>query len=117
MGKLFTLIPAGPVGGDMTSRFRVQLNKKPTVQEFINAVKENKEWGSISIRDKAGKTLLHIGYDHGKLNNYERIESKIKKYAECVVIKATANGGYSNMDYVLTIKKQWGDLLCWRRSQ
>lgn len=106
MGKLFTLVSDGPCGGDMTSRFKVYFDKKTTVQEFVDAVKDNsKEWGGISIRNKKGATLLNIGYRYGVLPELKRLEPEIRKYAEYTITKATANGGWSNMDYVLTVKK------------
>lgn len=87
---------------DCTAGYEIHLTKQYTVKEFIDEVLTKDEWGVISISDgteawyNSGTPLVE--YKRGNLLNKMPDE-----YLDKVIIKATAFGGYSNMDYKLMV--------------
>lgn len=99
---MFRLIAAGPVGGDETRSYIVDLDYEYTVEQFIREVLlNNREWGYIGIYHKD-----HVfgypacTYNYGNLTSEfpgEYLDRKIK----CV----TASGGWSRMDYRIVLEE------------
>ncbi len=90
-------------GGDCTAPYAVMLDKEYTVEEFVNAVLTNKaEWGYIGIEHK-GATFgaPNCEYKYGHLLNELPQEVLCEK-----VVSARAHGGWTRMDYYLTINKK-----------
>ncbi len=87
-------------GGDCTAPYAVELDKEYTVQEFVTAVlSKSKEWGYIGIEHKlATFGEPHCEYRYGQLLSELPPETLCKK-----VISARAHGGYTRMDYYLSV--------------
>lgn len=100
MGKQIELVHlAGPFG-DCCSSYAVKFPTDMTVQEFIETVvAENPgEWGRIGF-----------GWNHPKLAEYNHgsiiYTSEYAKYKSKKIIKVDAHGGWSLMDYNITLKE------------
>ena len=76
---------------DCTSTYFIYLERKYTIDEFINTVlkKRSNEWGNIIIDKKK-----IASYSHGKLDNEIPSEILFK-----VIGSVDGHGGYSRMDY------------------
>lgn len=91
---MFDLVMCGKIGGDCTAPYAVILEKSYTVRTFIDAVlTRNNEWGSIKICHGPS-----CQYRHGEL--ITKMQDDVLNKA---VIKVTAGGGWSNMDYTIKI--------------
>ena len=99
---------SGPMGGDCTSSYSFEVidkNNLPTVGQIVEDALSNKgEWGRIEIpeiKDSEGWSGICVGYQNGKLNgaNFEPsvLERKVKR--------VSGHGGWSAMDYTLTLAK------------
>lgn len=104
---MFSLAGTTPVGGDCTAGYRVIFDKAYTLQEFIDAILTNnkREWGGIKIarRNCAWYDYPTIGYRHGEITNEPNLPEKVYGYK---VKSASASGGWSNMDYIVTLEKE-----------
>ncbi len=95
---MFTLTRATPTGGDCTAGYDVGFSNEYTVREFIEEVLKTHpgEWGYFELKNLGVRT----DYKHGRLLKQhfadELLNSKI--------VKAYASGGWSRMDYYLTIE-------------
>lgn len=92
----------GPVGTDCTAPYSVKLGREHTVKEFVDLVlSETDEWGHIGV-ERPGHIFgePNCDYKHGQLLNGLPEEILDKK-----ITSVRANGGYSRMDYLLTIKE------------
>ena len=99
---LFKLISAGPESGDCTRPYFVNLNKPCTAQEFVDEVLTRKEWGYIGIENPNfifGYPSCE--YDKDRLK-YPLPSDILKREVE----SAKASGGWSRMDYWLTLKEK-----------
>ena len=97
---MFEMYIVGDIGGYCTARYDIILDKSYTVNEFINAVLTNNEWGCIGIYCKGtvfGKPCCR--YNRDKLLSRLPDNTLSKK-----VVKARATGGWSQMDYILWIE-------------
>ncbi len=99
MNKLNFKCTGGPYG-DATSSYDVAVPKGMTLEEFINAVLDEKpkEWGDICL-GWSGPTLIE--YKRGSLFNPSK-ELSENLHKEVVAVKAS--GGWSLMSYYLTLK-------------
>ena len=78
---MFRLIVAGPIGGDETRPYYVDLDRKYTVRQLIDEILlNNREWGYIASQFPE-----------------EYLDRKIK----CV----HASGGWSRMEYIITLEE------------
>lgn len=97
----FKFTQIGKTSGDETTPYMVSLNKECSVGEFIDSVLKRNEWGYIGI-----KNHRHIfgspncKYRRDKIVNTEFTE----KYLYRKVATVSASGGWSRMDYILTLK-------------
>lgn len=98
---MFRLITAGPVGGDETRPYIVDLDHDYTVEQFVQEVLlNNREWGMISIEKDLMFDRPRCRYEYGHLTSQlpdEYLTRKIK----CVC----ASGGWSLMDYLITLEE------------
>jgi len=95
--KLFDLREAGPTAGDCTAPYDVTFHRECTVQEFIDEVLKQREWGFINICDCHNSSNIYYENDKIVSGNFDTdlLNARIKK--------ATAHGGWSRMDYWLDI--------------
>lgn len=98
---MFKLKQTGSERGDCTAPYDVILDKPYTVKEFISAVltERSDEWGSIGIDN--GHTIFgspRMDYKKG-VGEYE----PLKNFFDKPVKSATASGGWTRMDYLLTV--------------
>lgn len=100
---MIELKPSSSFGGDSTAAYTVSFDKEYTVQEFINEVLKFNEWGYI------------VASEYDRKNDFKRISQCEYKLDQLIVamrldvlnkkiIKATASGGYSRMDYLLHVE-------------
>lgn len=104
---MFSMTISGPVARDETAPYAVSLDRPYTVKDFIDAVIANnpKEWGRIYVH-----TVHDIFACPSCEYRYGVVDQGSGRYgaltAELLgkpVKSASANGGWSNMDYVLNI--------------
>ena len=104
---MFRLIQCTPTRGDCTAGYEVDLDKEYTLQEFIDAILTNKkdEWGEIKIAKRNCPWYRHpsIGYRYGNITSKPNIPEKVFGYK---VKTVTANGGWTAMDYIVTLEKE-----------
>ena len=95
--------PTGNTAGDCSTPYSVTEYESRTVGEFINEVLESRpnEWGEFSIIEDSYFIRHSCEYKSGRLLG-EFQKSVLKKEIECV----NASGGWSNMDYRITVKKK-----------
>lgn len=98
---MFKLHQIHPEGSDCTAPYDVILNGEYTVEQFINDVLLNKrEWGKIGIYNGQGIfTDPNCEYKYGTL-----VSRLPNEYLKLRVVSATAHGGWSLMDYILTVE-------------
>lgn len=97
---MFTLTQCSPTFGDCTARYRVDLDKEYTLQEFIDAILTNKkdEWGEIKIEKRNC-----VWYRHGNIIGKSNIPEEVFGYKVKSVI---ASGGWTVMDYTVALEKE-----------
>lgn len=97
---IFNLTFKGPERGDCTAPYWVELDKKYTVEEFIQTVLTRKdEWGCIRIHQRPPVSRFDYpacNYRYGKL-----LTNLPKEYLDKTIKFAEADGGWTRMDYVL----------------
>ena len=90
------------VAGDETAGYEVTLDKRYTVEEFINEVVSKKQdWGYIGIKQEGVPTIFgspKCEYKWGKL-----LSSLPNEYLNKEISIVSASGGWSRMDYLITI--------------
>lgn len=98
---MFKLTQLRPEGTDCTAPYSVELNGDYTVASFVQDVlKDKTEWGYIGIDNgKFGFGDPNVKFRHGKL-----LSTLPSKYLDMKVTKAKASGGWSRMDYLLTVE-------------
>ena len=105
----FTLTPAGQEGGDCTRPYDVSLCKDFTVEELIRVITEGvdecgrSEWGYIGICNRGYYpfTVERCEYRGGEIISKNIPEEQLRKK----VVSVRASGGWSRMDYCLTIEE------------
>lgn len=103
---MFTLTQSTPTAGDCTAGYRVDLDKDYTLQEFIDAVLSNKgEWGYINVakRDCAWYNFPGFSYRYGEITGEPNLPEKVYNYK---VKSVSASGGWSRMDYIVSLEKE-----------
>lgn len=101
--RAFEFYNAGPTRGDCTAAYKIRLHKEFTVKEFVDEVlKDTSEWGYIRIN--IGKSF----FDNPKCE-YRR-GTLLYELPECFlplkVLSAKGDGGWSRMDYLLTVEEK-----------
>lgn len=129
---LFTLRRTGMERGDCTAPYKIDFLGilHPTFKEFVKYLLENgKEWGDVyitpnpdcttvwSIMSLPKETLIKISYRYEHILNAEEYAKILEKYGDRRIKYATADGGWSKMDYVLLLEsddnmkyKEFGDV-------
>lgn len=103
---MFTLTQSTPTAGDCTAGYKVTLDKEYTLQEFIDAVLTNKgEWGYINVAkgDCAWYNYPRFSYRYGEVYGEPNLPEEVYGYK---VKSVTASGGWSAMDYIVTLEKE-----------
>ena len=91
----------GPFG-DCTSDYKVRLDKPYTVSEFVQEVlSRDDEWGNIYIGNNLMTCVYVCGYKHGVLTS--EVDESFK---DLKVTSASAHGGWSLMDYYLSVESK-----------
>lgn len=101
---MFKFIQSTPVSRDCTCGYDIQLDKKYTVKEFIKTVLQEKsnEWGHIGIYNiDSWFGNPRLEYNRGKLKTEEELED----FADKQIIKVSASGGWSRMDYIIVCEE------------
>lgn len=100
---MFKLIQSGPTCGDCTAPYNVILDKEYTVEDFIKTILlRSNEWGYIGIFD--GKSIFgnpNCEYRYGNLKTHLP-----NGYLSNKVVRVMASGGWTRMDYILTVEEQ-----------
>lgn len=94
--KLFEFISAGPEAGDCTAPYDIRFNRECTVREFIDEVLKRNEWGYICINNYVNGPRCEYKYD-------KLLTPLSHAILDMPIKSATANGGWTRMDYVLDI--------------
>lgn len=101
---MFRLIQSTRTAGDSTAGYKVILDKEYTLREFIDAVLTNKdEWGYIRVvkRDCAWYNYPRFSYYYGEIPGEPNLPEEVYGYK---VKSVTASGGWTRMDYVVTLE-------------
>lgn len=93
----------GPYG-DATSRYELVFRKEYTVKEFVEWCLTQDEWGSIGIHDPE-QAWFQRGNPYCEYNRGTLKSNMPRKFINKKIEKATASGGWSNMDYILHLKE------------
>lgn len=105
---MFKLVQLKPEGSDCTAPYEVQLNGEYTVEQFINdVILDKREWGRIGIDD--GKSIFGdpvCEYKWGQI-----VSTMEEKFLKMRIVSAKASGGWSNMDYLLTVEPVNGEFV------
>ena len=117
MKELLKYRGMGPVGGDETGEIYFDLVEKCTVKELCDYIVANdRDWGYIGLERKRGPDgYFHgslfgepnIAYFHGKYVDGGRnpIEFNFsEEIANKTVKSVRAHGGWSRLDYLLTVE-------------
>lgn len=127
--QLFELRKRGPERCDCTAPYDVIFrfpNRHPTVNQFLNSVISHKnDWGKVHISPGSAYTTVWdlMGY-HGKIDSLEyrwgewvkNYDIFVEKYGNRKIKSATADGGWSLMDYTLLLEdddmkyEEFGDI-------
>ncbi len=116
--QLFELRKCGSERGDCTAPYNVIFrlpNRHPTVNQFLSSIIAHKEdWGRIRISpDQSYKTMWDLISYHGKVDTLKyrwgewgkNYDIFVEKYGDRKIESATADGGWSLMDYVLLLEE------------
>ena len=88
--------------GDATSNYDIILDKPYTVEEFTKEVLTRKEWGYIRIKlTDSWYDGPHLEYDRDRV-----VSGNLDGYLDKISEKVFANGGWSSMDYWITLEKE-----------
>lgn len=102
----------GPYG-DATCNYEVDIPENTTVREFIKYIVEeysveHGEWGDIRVitpKDSHFGVGAHIiDYKRGEVESSD--VTYFKRYADRVIRKVRANGGWSSMSYYLYLEEE-----------
>jgi hypothetical protein len=103
---------------DATCDYDLQIRPDTTLSEFVNSIlSDTTEWGCITVRKGGrpdlgieGRLIMDIWYRHGGIGDintygnssitFDNIRSR-HIYEEC-----KANGGWTRMDYTVTLKEE-----------
>lgn len=115
--QLFELRKCGPERGDCTAAYEVifdRANQHPTVKQFLkDVIARNGDWGRIIISpDQSYKTEWDLISYHGEVDALgyhwgewgKDYDIFVEKYGDRKIKSATADGGWSLMDYVLLLE-------------
>ena len=102
------------MGGDAMSYYAVHTSRPCTVREFVDWVLERSrsfhEWGTIQISgpDKFWPAIRAVDYKNGAVieNGHHILRcdpSAFDRYGDVIIKKIKAVGGYSAMDYCLSL--------------
>ncbi len=99
---MIKLTQCTPTGGDCTAGYSVTLDKDYTVEEFINEVLTKNEWGYIGIWSDE-QAWFDRGDPYCEYKRDKLITQMPNDIMGKKIVKAKASGGWSNMDYLLTL--------------
>ena len=115
--QLFELRKCGPERGDCTAPYDVIFrlpNRHPTVNQFLSSIiSHKKDWGKIKIApNQSCKTVWDLIFYDGEVDTLEYrwgewgkgYDIFVEKYSDRKIKSATADGGWSFMDYVLLLE-------------
>ena len=100
---MFRFIQTGPERGDCTAPYKVEMDCEYTVRSFVEeAITRNdgKDWGYIGVykyRVPHGEPCIE--YRWGK-----SVGEMPEKILDLKVLSATADGGWSRMDYIMVVE-------------
>lgn len=101
MESSLLLKQSGPERDDATAPYDVIFKGQMTVRQFIDYVVNLKEWGYIGIYNPAVDPFFG---DPKCEYRYARLIGELpNEIMDCIITKASASGGWSRMDYILTI--------------
>lgn len=108
MNNKLEFIQVGNNRGDCTAPYVVKFTDKLTVKEFIDGILKDRksDWGSIKIycNDILGYYDISIRYRHGEIESAQSLLDMLyNDIGEKDVIGISADGGWSRMDYVITV--------------
>lgn len=100
--------------GDATFNYDLQIKPDTTLSEFINGIlSDTKEWGCISVRKGGcpclgikGKLLMEIWYRHGDIESILAYDAPDDIKSRYIYEECKANGGWTRMDYTVTLKEE-----------
>ena len=99
---VFALGECSKTRGDCTASYGVIVDKGCTVKEFIEDVLTRNEWGYVGIY-KEGQAWFERGTPKCEYKGDKLIYAMPEEVLSREVIKASADGGWSRMDYLLYI--------------
>ena len=96
------LVPTSQTFRDSTENYSVYF-KNVTVKRLVKKILKRKEYGRIELTYPYPEIYGLKEYRYGNRKLLDKIP---KKYLNKIVARCVANGGYSNMDYVIHIYNQ-----------
>lgn len=99
---MITLTQCTKTYGDCTAGYTVTMKKQYYVREFIEEVLTRGEWGTIGIFNES-QEWFQKGEPYCEYKRNTVLNEMPFEYMDKIVLKATAHGGWSNMDFKLHI--------------
>ena len=104
---MFNLISVGDVRSDCTAPYNVELDRVCTVREFISEVLTKNEWGYIEIDGQSEDFTDRIfGNPRCFYKGNEVTYTFPDEWLDKTVKSVKADGGWSNMDYLITVEEE-----------
>lgn len=100
---IFKPVCTGGPYGDCSSHYKVEIKQPCTVAQFVEFVNQQGEWGKVHINPIGwlGNGLATYNYDtHIKDKPLEMPQHYLNRR----IARIEAHGGWSNMDYYVTLK-------------
>lgn len=94
---MFKLIRITPIGGDETAGYRAELDESYTAQQLLTEILSKDEWGYITFK-------FAMRSISGKYTNSKTTLILPNSIGQKEVVSVTAFGGWSRMDYIITLK-------------
>ncbi len=103
---MIKLIQTRPESRDCTAPYDVKFDKPYTIGELVNEVLTTRRngWGDFEVREGGSwfkPTICRVDYRYGKL-----MGELPEDIAKLPIVRATAYGGWSAMDYNIIVEKQ-----------
>ena len=104
--RSYSFVQTAPEAGDCTAPYDIRFSKQLTVREFVNEVLQQNEWGYIDVYDPNDEENWHRKKNCSCFYRQDEIKTSFPEdILDKVIISATAHGGWTRMDYTLTLEE------------
>ena len=94
-----------PMGSDCTCAYSVKFFGQLTVKQLIKEILSRKEWGYVDFFLSCRKEDNNCSGVEYKYNELLHPDENFKEIQDYLVVSISAAGGWTRMDYQVSIKK------------